>query len=116
MILQQTMMKMSKTVGGVEGSINKLVLLWEEVGLCLHKSAYMMNGKGYVISHYNTGKIILRNIGTRVEAEQYMEQLAEVLEDWRFTEKEWEEYPSIDKQLIKGRVDEMQKEIYQKGV
>lgn len=116
MILQQAMMKMSKMIEGVEGSTNKLVMLWEEVGLCLHKAAYLSNGKGYVISHFNMGRIVLKYIKTRQEAEKYMEDLREILEDWRFTEKEWNSYPSIDKKLIKEQVDALQKEILQKGV
>jgi len=111
MILQQTTMQMSKMIKGVDGHASKLVLLWVEVGLCIHKSAYAANGNGYTISHFNSGKIILSNIPTRQKAEVYMQKLAEILEDWRFTLKEWENYPPIDKTMIKEEVDKLKHEI-----
>lgn len=115
MILQQVIMK--QTIGKQVGikkdvsCVNKIVFLWTEIGLCVHKGELNQ----YVISHYKSGRSVLKFINTRQEAEKYMGLLKEVLEDWTFTEKEWNEYPQIDKSLIKERVDILQKEIREKG-
>lgn len=112
MILEQAMMKLSKTYGGVVSSVSKLVMLWKEVGLCMHKDAYMHNGGRWVISHFNSGKSVLKYIKTRKETEKYMQLLHdEVLQDWTFTLSQWESISSEDKLITKQGVVALQKEI-----
>jgi ArsR family metal-binding transcriptional regulator len=112
MILQQAMMKMSKTVDGVQGSTNKLVMLWKEIGLCVHKSAYSVNGAGYVISHFNSGKIVLSRIKTKEQVEDYLQKLIDVIKDWTFTLLQYEGIPDDNKKQIKVQVDALQQEIF----
>jgi len=110
MILKQGVMNLSKTEGGRVSSVKKLVKLWVKVGLCIHKS-------GYVISHFNSGKIILSYIKTREEAEVYLQRLYdEIMKDWTFTLEEWECLSSEDKLMVKVKVNKLQKEISQKGI
>jgi ArsR family metal-binding transcriptional regulator len=117
MILKQGVMNLSKTEGGRVSSVKKLVKLWVKVGLCIHKSGYVTNGSGYVISHFNSGKIILSYIKTREEAEVYLQRLYdEIMKDWTFTLEEWECLSSEDKLMVKVKVNKLQKEISQKGI
>lgn len=116
MILQQATMKLSKTENGKETKVNKLVMLWEEVGLCYHINAYAMNGPGYIIAHFNSGKIVLKYIQTKEQAQEYMQRLTEVIQDWTFTLGEYNGILDEDKKLIKIQVDILQQEILQKGV
>jgi len=111
MILQQAMMRLSKTENGVQTKINKLVMLWKEVGLCVHKSAYITNGTGYVISHFNSGKSILRNIKTKQQAEEYLVKLQEVCLDWTFTLGQWEGISNEDRAEMGKKVRVLQDEI-----
>jgi len=112
MIIKQAMMKMSKTVDGVQGSTNKLVLLWEKVGLCVHRSPYTIDGIGYVISHFNSGRSMLRHIKSKEQAYECMRRIYdEILPDWTFTEEEWNQYSNEEKHKIKEKIDVLQKEI-----
>lgn len=111
-LIQQTM-QLSRMRDGVEKKINKLVVLWERVGLCYHKSAYAMNGKGYIISHYKSGKSILKGIKTPDSARVYMQRLAEIQANWNFSEEEWNQVDPETKTVFKAAVDEMQKEIWE---
>jgi ArsR family metal-binding transcriptional regulator len=112
MILQQAMMSLSKIENGVERKVNKLVMLWKEVGLCVHKSAYTINGTGYIISHFNSGKIVLKNIKTKEEAEEYLQELQLIYTDWTFTLEEWDVLEQEPKSALKEVVDTLQREIY----
>ena len=91
-----------------------LVLLWKEVGLCIHK--HLTNKAVYNISHYNSGRSVLVNIKSKEEAMKYMQKLHdEVLEDWTFTIDDWND-PSIAdlKAQMKRGIDTIQQEICNK--
>lgn len=110
MILQQARMNMS--VSG-NSHIPKLVLLWEEVGLCMHKEKYYQQNKSqYIVSHFSSGKSVLRHIRDRKEAENAMQWMVDnVLEDWRFTLEEWDNYSVESRSIIKERIDALQNTI-----
>ena len=118
MKLQQTMMKLSKTEKGVISKIDKLVMLWKDVGLCIHQDSYIQGlSQGlsrYTISHFNSGKLILKNIKTREQATTYMQRVHdEITEDWTFTLEEWEKVDQETKLNIKVGVDTLQQEVLQ---
>jgi hypothetical protein len=115
MKLKQAKMQMRQAKWKKIYNISKLVFLWEEVGLCIHKGEY--RGKAeketYVISHFNSGLSVLKYIRSQEQAKSYMQILHdEVLEDWTFTSEEWwsEENRAVRSEM-KVIVDKLQKEI-----
>jgi hypothetical protein len=115
MKLIQTRMPMSMVVKREKKKVLRLVMLWEEVGLCYHKGEY--RGKGeketYVISHFNSGLSVLKFIRGAEKAKQYMQELHDtVLEDWTFTSEDWwSEENKAARSDMKIVVDDLQKEI-----
>jgi len=108
MILKQTTMQLSTP----QKVIPKRVMLWKEVGLCVHKSDICMGG--YTISHFNSGKSVLRYIKTQQQAKDYMTRLTKFMKDWTFTLREWEVMSSEDRGVIKEKVGVIQREILRK--
>ena len=119
MKLAQSTMKMPITKGISKTTTSKLVMLWKEVGLCVHKGLYVGKHEKitYHVSHFNSGLSVLRGIRSLEEAKKYMERLHnEVIEDWRFALQDWESEENKDvRHETKQTVDGMQKEIYQRG-
>lgn len=111
MELQQATMGMSKQVNGKEKRTMHLVSLWKKVGLCIHRNVDVKEIK-YNISHFNSGKSVLRLVKSKAKAEEYLQRIYdEVMPDWRFTLEEWEQFASDEKAILKKKLDEMQKEI-----
>jgi hypothetical protein len=108
---------MSMSVSDKKGKklVEKIVMLWEEVGLCYHKGAYRgkFEKETYVISHFKSGYSILRNMRGAEVAKQYMQKLHdEVLQDWTFTLQEWDSEENKDiRSELKVLVDKLQQEI-----
>lgn len=57
------------------------VELWEQVGLCIH----VTNGEAWKISHYQSGRGVLKRLKDRSQAIEYLMVLRTVLSDWRHT-------------------------------
>lgn len=113
-ILQQATMQMSKS--GVVGSkvvnrIPKLVMLWKDVGLAIHKESIT-----WTVSHFNSGRSVLKHLKSKEKAIEGMLKLANTLIDWTFTLKEWEQYSNEEKQVIKEKVDAIQYELLKTGL
>lgn len=112
MVLHQTTMRISSSNEKDEWTKPKFVMLWKEVGLCIHKGEHIRDGSGYIISHYNSGKSILKHIKTRLLAKQYLQRIYdEVMEDWTFTLEGWKQVSDEDKKKLKILLDKIQKEI-----
>ena len=109
MILQQAIMQLSQK----DKIVPKLVML-HECGLAIHKGD---KDTMWVVSHFNSGKYILKYIKERKKAEEYIERLINILPSWHFTLKEFDENEwKINKTRLKPIVDTIQKEILQKEV
>ena len=116
MKLVQTIMNMPIAKGLDRATTPKLVMLWEQVGLCVHKGSYVGKHEKvtYHVSHFNSGMSILRGIRSSEEAKKYMQRVHdEVLVDWRFTIADWEsEENSSMRSELKQLVDAIQQKIY----
>lgn len=113
-ILQQTTMQMSKS--GVVGlkianRIPRLVMLWKDVELAIHKESIT-----WTVSHFNSGRSVLRHLKSKEKAIKGMIELSSVLIDWTFTLKEWEQYSNEEKQVIKEKVYAIQQELLKTGL
>ena len=60
------------------------VELWKEVGIALHWYEYE-DERGYRISHYQSGRSILKRLKDRDQTIVYMMELHAVLSDWKGT-------------------------------
>lgn len=92
------------------GHTPELVELWERVGLCIHR--YKENEYQFTwrISHFSSGRYVLKNMKTRSEAIQYMIRLnREVLLDWTISREVF--IAKESKELIKEKVLKIQSEI-----
>lgn len=115
--LKQTIMQMSLpadvSLGKERRKIPKLCLLWEEVGLCVHNNQDI--SKKWNVSHFESGRSVLRLMVTKDKAVEYMYKLFQYMPKWTFTEDDFEiwkaEYPK-NSQALKDRIDELQREIY----
>lgn len=111
MIFTQTMMQMSKH----NKQILRLVMLHES-GLAIHKGEEAYS-KTWVISHFNSGRSVLKYIIHRKDVEKYIIRLIYILPSWNFTLEEFNKGSvdnsewGIDKKRLKRVVDEIQKEI-----
>lgn len=108
MILQQVMMQMSKP----GKSVPKLVML-SKYGLAVHKGEEAYSHT-WVISHFNSGKSVLRYIKERKDVDRYLEKLIEILPAWTFTLEEFDKGTIIDRPRVKLGVDALQQEILKK--
>ena len=102
MILQQAMMKLSQPGNK---TTNKLVMLHQSE-LAIHKDSTC----GWVVSHFKSGKSVLKHIKERKDVDEYVDRLLCICEDWTFTLKEFDE--SEWKHDLKVEVDKIQQEIY----
>jgi hypothetical protein len=113
MILKQATMQLVKPGVMRPGKLHvkKLVKLWEKVGLCYHHN--IDDKTVYNISHFNSGRSVLKNIKTSILCTEYMRRLFDILGDWTFTEEQWNSgnIPQELKNSIKVEVDELQREI-----
>jgi hypothetical protein len=107
MILQQVMMQLSKSGVGASKKVPKLVML-SEYGLAIHKD--INNNTTWVISHFNSGRSVLKYIKERKDVEEYIVRLIEILPSWQFTLEEFDS-GVVDKPRVKKEVDALQKEI-----
>ena len=67
---------------GVKSYVRTNVELWKEVGLCVHR----FDDEEYHewrVSHYDSGRLIVKRIWDRKEAIRTMMQLRTILLDWR---------------------------------
>lgn len=58
--------------------------LWERVGLAIHRSEEM-EVREWKISHYESGRVVLKQMKSRKQAIEYLVVLRTVLSDWRLT-------------------------------
>lgn len=66
-------------------TVRVLVQLWQGVGLCYYKDKY-----GYNVSHYVSGRYIVRCIPTQERAKEIMQILYDRgSNDWTFTLEDW---------------------------
>jgi len=105
MILHQAMMNMSKPE---KKRVPKLVML-SEYGLAIHKGED--DNKTYTISHFESGRSVLKYIKERKNVEGYIKRLLDICASWHFTLEEFDE--SEWKTDLKRKVDKIQKEILQ---
>lgn len=76
------------TLSGIVSHKRVQVELWKEVGIALHWYEYcgvIGDERGYRISHYQSGRSILKRLKDRNQAIVYMMELHAVLSDWRWT-------------------------------
>lgn len=66
---------------GTKSVIRIHVELCEPLGLCIHLDEY----EGWKVSHYLTGRVILKRLDSRVQAIEYMMKLRVVRLDWKQT-------------------------------
>ena len=71
-------------VFGTKSYVRMKVELWQEVGLAVHQLE-PMNGpySEWRVSHYGSGRSVLKNMWDRREAIKWMMELRVVLSDWR---------------------------------
>ncbi len=113
MLLEQATMKLSKMGVVTEGlpvKVPKMVLLWKKVGLAIHRSEYIGDRGLWIISHFNSGRAVLKYIKTKEQAVEYLRRLCEILEDWTFTEEEWNARTDESKKEVKKQMTDFQKE------
>ena len=76
------------TVFGIISHVRIPVELWKEVGLCFHTYINHTTEEyenGYRISHYQSGRMILKRLKNRKQAIEYMMKLRVVRSDWKQT-------------------------------
>ena len=75
-------------VFGVISHVRIPVELWKEVGLCIHTYINHTTEEyenGYRISHYQSGRVILKRLVNKKQAIEYMMKLRVVRSDWKQT-------------------------------
>lgn len=73
---------------GVISHVRISVELWKEVGLCIHTYINHTTEEyenGYRISHYQSGRMILKRLKNRKHAIEYMMKSRVVRSDWKQT-------------------------------
>lgn len=86
------------------------VLLWESVGLSTHEYFdEVKSRRNWRISHYNSGRAVLRHLKDKEQAMHYMMELRKTISDWRFTEQQFQDRP--DRSHIKQQIDTLQTQI-----
>ena len=76
------------TIFGVISHVRIPVELWKNVGLCLHTYINHMTEEyenGYRISHYQSGRVVLKRLKDREQAIEYIMKLRVVRSDWKQT-------------------------------
>ena len=106
MILQQAMMQLCNAGGK---AVTKKLVMLHESGLAIHKDPQW----GHVISHFKSGRSVLKYIKNRKDVDGYVKRLLDICESWDFTLEEFDE--SEWKHDLKINIDPIQKEIRQKG-
>lgn len=81
--------------------------VWKNVGLAIHKDVC-----GWVISHVESGKSILKYMKTREIAISYMMKVRGILPSWNFTLEQWDK--RNDRLTITKSVRILQNEITNK--
>ena len=73
-------------VFGTKSYVRMKVELWQEVGLAVHQLE-PMNGQysEWRVSHYGSGRSVLKNMWDRREAIKWMMALRNILVDWRLS-------------------------------
>lgn len=113
MILEQAKMLLSEA-GVAEESLKKIpkiVLLWKDVGLAIHKSMHIADKGLWVISHFNSGRSVVKYLKTKEQAINCLCKLYEILPDWTFTEEKWSIQADETKRELKEVVDRLQQQI-----
>ena len=75
-------------VFGVISHVRIPVELWKEVGLCIHTYINHTTEEyenGYRISHYQSGRVVLKRLVNKKQAIEYMMKLRVVRSDWKQT-------------------------------
>ena len=73
---------------GIISHVRIPVELWKEVGLCIHTYVNHTTEEyehGYRISHYQSGRVVLKRLKDRGQAIKYMMSLRIVRSDWKQT-------------------------------
>ena len=113
MILEQVTMSLTKA--GVATTtvqkIPRLVFLWRSVGLAIHKEINGINKSMWVVSHFNSGRSVVKYIKTKERAINCLYRLYEILPDWTFTEEEWNIQADETKKELKDAIDRVQQQI-----
>lgn len=108
MVLQQATMQLSQPGGQ---RVSKLVML-SEYGLAVHKAVDAITGKNdktWIISHFNSGRSVLKYIKERKDVDKYIERLVNACTSWDFTLQEFDE--SEWRHDLKIKINIIQKEI-----
>lgn len=114
MVLEQATMQLSRmgeVTKIIPQRVPKLVLLWKKIGLAIHRSSYIGDMGSWTISHYNSGRSVVKYIRTKEQAVECLQKLYDILEDWTFTEEEWNAQENQTKQDIKMCIDELQQKV-----
>lgn len=114
MVLEQATMRLSKmgvVTQGPPEKVLKFVLLWREVGLAIHQGIFVSDRNLWTISHFRSGRSIVKYIKTKGLAIEYLQRLYDILKDWTFTEEEWNTQADETRKELKEAVDKIQQEV-----